>query len=286
VIVPEIAAALGNARREGRNWRCRCPVHGGCGLTLRDGRNELLVWCWAGCETRDVLAELRRRRLTGGVIGRAFDDYADRRDRERRIEIARRIWDTAMDARGTPVQRYLAGRGITMAPPSSLRYAPSLRRPDGTTGPAMVARVDSLDGELVAVHRTWLARDDCSQWRRSDRASLGPIAGGAVRMATMRPDEWLVIGEGIETVMSVMQCETLPGWAALSANGIEQLLLPPAARMVLIVADHDANGTGERAAYSAARRWLREGRRVRIALPLHVGDDANDLLMGRRSVAA
>jgi hypothetical protein len=41
---------------------------------------------------------------------------------------------------------YLAGRGITMPTPPSLRYAPALRRPDGAYGPAMVARVDSLEG--------------------------------------------------------------------------------------------------------------------------------------------
>ena len=35
----QIAAALGDASREGRNWRCRCPLHGGCSLLLRDGDN-------------------------------------------------------------------------------------------------------------------------------------------------------------------------------------------------------------------------------------------------------
>jgi hypothetical protein len=43
VTAPEIAAALGHASREGRDWRCRCPVHGGHSLTVSDGRNALLV---------------------------------------------------------------------------------------------------------------------------------------------------------------------------------------------------------------------------------------------------
>ena len=183
--------------------------------------------------------------------------------------------------------RYLAGRGIIIPLPSSLRWEPRCRHPEARGElPAMVARVDNIDGEPVGVHRTYLAPDDRGQWRRRDRASLGLVGGGAVRLATVRPDDWLVIGEGIETVASVMQCTGLPGWGALSASGIERLLLPPDARMVLIVADHDSNGTGERAAHNAARRWLREGRRVRIALPPLVGEDANDLLMGARSVAA
>ena len=33
----DIAVALGNARREGRGWRCRCPLHNGRSLTLHNG---------------------------------------------------------------------------------------------------------------------------------------------------------------------------------------------------------------------------------------------------------
>jgi hypothetical protein len=56
----EIAAALGG-RREGRQWRCRCPIHGGRSLLVRDGdAGRILVFCHGGCEARDVLAELRR----------------------------------------------------------------------------------------------------------------------------------------------------------------------------------------------------------------------------------
>jgi putative DNA primase/helicase len=62
----EIAAALGG-RREGRQWRCRCPIHGGRSLLVRDGdAGRILVFCHGGCEARDVLAELRRSGLPGG----------------------------------------------------------------------------------------------------------------------------------------------------------------------------------------------------------------------------
>jgi hypothetical protein len=45
---------------------------------------------------------------------------------------ARRIWDGAFDASKTPVVAYFVGRGITIAPPPTLRWSPSLRRPDKT----------------------------------------------------------------------------------------------------------------------------------------------------------
>jgi hypothetical protein len=175
--------------------------------------------------------------------------------------------------------RYLAGRGINIPVPASLRWAPSLRRADGTHGPAMVARVDGLDGELIGVHRTWLDLGDSGQWDRRDRASLGPIAGGAVRLAPVA--ETLLIGEGIETCLAAMQAAAQSAWAALSTSGMVALELPPIVRTVVILADHDRSGAGERAARTAAQRWLAEGRRVRIAMPPEPGTDMADVLAGR-----
>jgi putative DNA primase/helicase len=72
----------------------------------------------------------------------------------------------------------------------------------------------------------------------------------------------------------------MPVWAALSARGIENLVLPREATHVVICADHDASGIGERAARDAAARWLAEGRRVRIAMSPELGADFNDVLTG------
>lgn len=76
-----------------------------------------------------------------------------------------------------------------------------------------------------------------------------------------------------------------PGWAALSAGGIERLILPDEARDIVIAADHDANGVGERAARKAALRWAAEGRRVRLVIPDRIGADFNDLLREMRHAA-
>ena len=47
----DIAAAVGDARREGRGWRSRYPLHGGRSLTLRDSDGgPLPVWCFGGCD--------------------------------------------------------------------------------------------------------------------------------------------------------------------------------------------------------------------------------------------
>jgi hypothetical protein len=279
-----IAAALGVAHRSGVWWRCRCPVHHSRSstLALRDGDRRIIVKCWAGCDSRNVLAELRRRGLIVGGSQHLRTDISpaplDRDDAVSRMAHARRIWESAREALRSPVVSYLVGRGITLNPPSSLRYMPALRRSDGDSGPAMVARIDSLDGELIGIARVWLCRDETGTWHRRDRAMLGRASGGAVRLAPAA--ETLLIAEGIETALSGIEATGLPAWAALSTSGLLALALPPIVRRIVILADHDVSGAGERAARAAAARWLAEGRLVRLAMPPEPGSDFNDVLVG------
>jgi putative DNA primase/helicase len=287
-----IAAAVGGARRSGRWWRCRCPVHGSRGATLAlcDGDRGLILHCHAGCDRRDILAELRQR----GLLARRAEyqsapvtiSHDARGDDARRIAMARRIWDAAQDPHGSPAERYLASRGLTLPPTPVLRYLAACRHRSGHVGPATIARVDNLRGEIVAIHRTWLAPGGAGKAAIDPaRMTLGLIGGGAARLASVQPDSWLVAGEGVETTLSVMQACGLAGWAALSASGMRSLMLPPEARMVLIAADNDLNGVGAGAAHVAAQRWLHEGRQVKIVVPTDVGFDFNDVLLLGRSNA-
>jgi putative DNA primase/helicase len=59
---------------------------------------------------------------------------------------------------------------------------------------------------------------------------------------------------------------------------LRALNLPGDVREVIVLADGDE--PGEAAARNAALRWMREGRRVRIARPPW-GMDFNDMLRGR-----
>jgi putative DNA primase/helicase len=142
----------------------------------------------------------------------------------------------------------------------------------------MVARIDGPDGALIGIARTWIERDAAGVWCRTERAMLGRAAGGAVRLAPAA--ETLMVGEGIETTAAAMSATGLPGWAALSISGLVALVLPATVRTVIILADHDRSGAGERAAYAAAARLLGEGRRVCIALPPDPGTDFADVLAG------
>jgi phage/plasmid primase-like uncharacterized protein len=109
---------------------------------------------------------------------------------------------------------------------------------------------------------------------------LGPCRGGAVRLRDV--DGPLLVGEGLETTLSVAQATGYPAWAALSTSGLKSLVLPEEVRDVIVLADGDP--AGETAARESASRWRHEGRRVRIARAPR-GKDFNDLLMAGADLA-
>ena len=89
---------------------------------------------------------------------------------------------------------------------------------------ALVTR--GTDGEPLAIHRTFLARDGAGKAPVApQKMTLGPCGRGAVRLA--KGTGKLMVGEGIETCLAAMQATGLPAWAALSTSGLWTLQLPP-----------------------------------------------------------
>ena len=202
----------------------------------------------------------------------------------RRIALVAAIWRETFPAAGTLVEIYLRSRHCWIeAPAPPIRFHPALwHRESGRRWPAMVGLVEHALYGPAAAHATFLMPDGRGKAPISPpRKSFGPISGAAVRLAPCRGGDWLVVGEGIETALACMIATGLSAWAALSAGGIARLVLPPEARTVVIAADNDVSGIGERDARKAAARWLAEGRRVRIAMPPEPGTDFADVLLGR-----
>ena len=282
----DMAKALGG-RKAGSDWTARCPAHDDRtpSLSIRDAdSNTVLVRCHAGCDQDRVIAALRARGLWAEIPPRSIARNARRAPVDRkpdqndasRSEAALAIWQSAKPARGTPVEAYLASRGIGLLPPDTLRFHWGLKHPSGGICPAMVALVtNGVDGTPIAIHRTFLADDGGGKAPVDpQKMMLGPCCGGAVRLAD--PEDTLMVGEGIETSLAAMLATRHPAWAALSTSGLRALELPKNVLDVIVLADGD--DAGEAAAQSAALRWKREGRRVRIARPPH-GLDFNDILM-------
>jgi putative DNA primase/helicase len=280
-----IARALGG-NRAGATWMARCPAHDDQrpSLSISDGKDgTVLVFCHSGCDQRYVIAALRERGLwptTGrpSVITlncrRHIADEPDT-DAQKRSTAALAIWQGCQPAEGTPVETYLRSRGLDLPASPALRFHADLKHPSGGLWPAMVALVThGATGSPIAVHRTFLAPDGGGKAPLDPtKMMLGPCRGGVVRLG--EPGNILMVGEGIETCLAAMQATGNPTWSALSTSGLRALELPTEVTDIIVLADGD--DPGEAAAQDCARRWKRQGRRVRIARPPR-GMDFNDLL--------
>jgi putative DNA primase/helicase len=280
--VAETARALG-LKRAGREYVGECPscnYKSGFAVGERDGR--LVLYCAAGgCDQRELWAALHKHGF--GNNRDAEHQAKPARDGDKKKAIAQRLWDqSSTETRRGLVGNYLLSRGIQLPIPPALRYLSLCPHPNKERRlPAMVAKVVNVDCELVSVHRTFLRDDGLGKAEVvPQKATLGPFHSGAIRLGVLRPDSWLIIGEGVENTLSAMQIYNCPGWSAISAGGLHALILPPEARMILLCADRDANGIGEKKAREAAIRWVREGRRVRLVLPPQGFNDFNDALIG------
>src|SRR5262249_45376544 len=153
-----------------------------------------------GCRAEEIFAELRRLDL-----GERRVEPEDRRDDgDDRIAWARRLWGRARPA--PEIGRYLAWRGLVLKPPMSLALAAGVKHPSGVKAPALIAKVVNVDDEFVGVQHTYFGNLE------PRKLSLGRLAGGAVRLAPLDPDRALVVGEGVESTLSLMQLRGLPGW--------------------------------------------------------------------------
>ena len=144
------------------------------------------------------------------------------RDDAKRTEAALTIWKATTPAEGTPVETYLAARGLHLPLPPTLRFHAGLKHPSGGIWPAMVALVTrGVDDVPLAIHRTFLARDGSGKAPVDpQKMMLGPCRGGAVRLAPA--GDVLMVGEGIETCLAAMQATRpsgLGGTLNLRASG-------------------------------------------------------------------
>jgi putative DNA primase/helicase len=284
-----IARQLG-ATRQGNNWRCACPRGCGYGLSFCDGPDgRLLAFCFGGCQFDRIMAAL----VEYGLLDDDDDDdlHVSRRvivcprDGAERIAHARQIYDSGVwDER---IAVYLHSREIGLTSPV-LRFQEQAPHRLGGRLPAMLAPVVDIDGEQIGAHMTYLRRDGAGKAdlpKEYQRESRGVIHGGAIRLMPFDPKVELVISEGLETGLAAAQIFALPCWSAVYAGGLRSLALPPDVRRIIIAADNDVSGAGQRNALAAYDRWIAEGRSVRIKCPPDAGDDFNDVLTKRHTDA-
>ena len=196
-----------------------------------------------------------------------------------RTEAARRLWRRCRAVDGTHAEAYLRARAIHRCRFPALRYHPALlHRDEGGVRrlPALVAAVTGAAGTVYGLHRTWLdPRTPAKAPVAHPRKALGRVHGLAVHFGDPAPDT-LLVGEGIETVLSIVTAlpDTVAA-AALSAGSLGAFAPPPGVTRLVVARDNDIEG--ERAAQRLARRCARAGVATLTLVP--EGNDFNDDLV-------
>jgi hypothetical protein len=193
---------------------------------------------------------------------------------------AARLFAASVPVACSLADTYLRSRGLTQGGMmSALRFHPKCwHREEGRTKsiprPALIAAVTDGAGVLQGVHRTWLAPDGQGKAAvETQRRAMGHLLGNAVRL--IPHDDILVVGEGIETMLSLVEAMPgLPVWAALSSGHLGAVLLPEGLQRLYIAIDRDPAGRG--AAERLGARATEVGIAVRVLQP-RLGDFNDDL---------
>ena len=199
---------------------------------------------------------------------------------------AKKIWAESEPIIGTLVESYFQARGIPpfAKPPQCLRFAANLKHPSEYFFPSLI--IQATNPETCAptggIQRIFLARDGKGKApvpRKEQRMSLGPCKGAVARLAEPIAGKPLLVGEGVETVVTAMQATGLPGWATFGTAGLKALALPDMVKWVILLAENDG-GPNKKALDALTPTLIARGVRVDVARPPSGLKDFNDLVNG------
>ena len=207
-------------------------------------------------------------------------------------EAARRLWRRCRAIDGTHAEAYLRARGLARCRFPALRFHPELFYRNGAAQPGPVCRLPALiaavtggEGDVIhGVQRTWLdPRTPTKANVANPRKALGRIFGHTVGFVSQAGDAAasnsktsLLVGEGIETVLSLVTVlPHITAAATLSAGSLGAFAPPSGVAHIIIARDNDPQGA--RAAERLARRCARAGVIATVIVPEY--SDFNDDLI-------
>ena len=243
-----------------------------------------LVFSHAGNDWRSCRDHVRRRL---GVRDRETFRPATVRTRETarsthydKQRRAGQLWSRARDPRRSPVEIYLASRGLYLPDDVAghvVRFHPECpwAEDDNLVAvPAMVAVMRNIKSDAITgVHRTRLTADGSKVGRRM----LGIASGSAIKLdADEAVTVGLTVGEGIETCLAARHLGFRPVWALGSVGAIAAFPVLAGIEGLTILAEKDDSGASQRAVQECGKRWHDAGREVVIVEPK--AGDINDAL--------
>ncbi len=201
-------------------------------------------------------------------------------DNSARTDRARALWDQSRDAHGTVAEVYLKSRGLELPEGSDvLRFNPSTpwKEDDGSliyTGCMISLLRNIVTDEIQCVQRTRISPSGAKLGRKM----TGPAGGAAIKVDDHASvEQGVVVGEGLETVLTGRLYGLRPAWALGSAASIAAFPLLPGIDGITILGE--AGDANAKAVEACASRWHASGREVVLVEPT-IGSDINDALRG------
>jgi len=270
----EIASFYGQGKevKNGAGWLTLCPVHANektPALAVTDNSTgDVDVYCHAGCNWKEIKDRFR----ADGVLPEWVPEKRNGTKttshtpppQETKEEKESFVWTKASVDHDDYIKKYLAGRAINLDTlPICLRWNSYKDKITGDTNHMVVAAASQpSDTAVYAVQRLFIDIDD---FTKAGAKMLGNCDGRGIWFDSKGDKTEIVIGEGIETVISAIQATRKNGVAALSTAGMKNLILPEETTTIYICADSDpvrekeqASMPGQKAAYVLAERFEAE----------------------------
>lgn len=298
----DIIARRVKLKKAGHEFVGLCPFHDENTASFRVNDAKGVFHCFGCSAAGDVIDFLKAsegmsfmeavRFLADGEdlpaadpAARARHMRADRADRLASILSAQAQWHDARSIKGTPAELYLRSRGITDAPPQSIRFGrvPLWRDKktgaDGRPFPALIAACQNAAGKIVGVQRIYLTETGEKARMANPKLSLGQVRGCAVRLGP--PARHILLCEGPEDGLTLRQRrpdQTV--WVSLGTGSLPFVELPSTIEAVTIAGDN--NAAGRAAAAAGIEAFEEQGRKADAIYPDPAFKDWNDELTGKR----
>ena len=274
---------LGGDRGSGM---CLCPCHDDGekpSLQIKNGDRAPVVLHCFGIGTkehdREVVAYLTANRKwpTSSALSRdqSSSQAETARSPKDRRRYALKIWKELRrlqrhrDLRHL-LDDYLQRRGIKNVPETALVVLP-MEYPEAELAahdPGMVLPVRNKEGAFQGIQVVWLNADmTAKRDAKPQRQSYGLLKGNFIQLTKIdwdSPPLKLIIAEGPETALAMMQLTGLPG-IATGGKGFLKQVEPPRCSEYIVGVDNDQDGGSRKAAGELAQRLV--GSVVRIAMP-------------------
>lgn len=251
-----------------------------CGWNFKECLESVGDYLSAGKEAPQInptwLLELKKRQERRMARERAYSAQLHK--------IIERVWNQCVPLSSPiakPMWLYFQSRGLPfkvaeVEKSDSLRFHSAMPYYDENGHkvgkfPAIVCAIRDSQGRLVTLHRTYLTQKGQKANVAIPKKMMPVPDGMSLKGASIRlgePTEGILgVDEGLETALSVYCATGIPVWPAANATLMEFFEVPEGVHTVLIWADKDRLGTGQKAANALKTRLKRQGINAYVLLP-------------------